>query len=185
MTARIKPKQVFEIFLDDFKRTGCLDKENFYEMGDLLLDYFFNLGKRMGFKSWAKHCDVGPRKNTHEYMVDVCWEVKDKVALAAAIEIEVNDQKTDEIMHDFEKLTDIKALAKIGLCCPYKPEREKVLKEFGDKISKHEMKLTREEYLMILFGYRKTKNEWFLTISGYTFEKNGESTLIGKKEYPW
>ncbi len=131
-------------------------------------EYFGKLGEEETFHS------LYTSKNEKEYLVDIVWRCdKPSRHLGLAMESELSKNKKD-ILEDFEKLVDIKALLKVGLfhLRPNANESD-MLEEMRDILNKQVLMFPNEKYLVIFLRYNYERKE--IIMSAYDLDFKGTS----------
>jgi hypothetical protein len=185
MSTRIKPEDIFQEFIKSFKTRGFLEKRTIPSMTKLLKEYFYDLGKRKGFQPWTT---MRGKKKSYEYLTDVCWNVigQKKIWLEMAMESELSGRQMDDILYDFEKLTDVKAFLKIGIFHPPNRRIDDIASECVEKIKRHKMKIDGEQYLVIFLTERHQKRKSYLKVSGRIFDNAGRlKRKMPESEFSW
>lgn len=158
-------------------------------MGRPLLEHFARKGEQEKFRVWLTPKKKKMKGKTKEYMIDLCWDVESKGGnwLELAMESELSSQAFDEIIDDFEKLTDVKALTKVFICNPTIKRSDKVLSRCQQLISSHRIRQNpKDQYLVITInGKSISKRQYHSIVSGYLFDSNGHRKNLRTKEFLW
>lgn len=161
------------------KESGLAWEQSLKDWTSKIKEYFGELGRQEGFRP------VYSKKDATEYLVDIVWRVGGPQRyLCLAIESELSKNEKN-ILEDFEKLVDIKALMKVGLfhTRPLKNER-RIVEKMKDILNSQVLVLSNEVYLVIFMKYDSEKEE--IILSAYDLDLKGTThRRIYEDSYPF
>jgi len=175
------PEVLFDLFIKEFPKFN-LEWGNWTEWTGKLLGFFTKLGKQYGYEVRMK-TGILPKKETSEYLVDLCWVgvfKKHAAWIELALEEELSYDDMESISEDFSKVVDLKAYTKIGIFRPKLAEKEDVLQDLRHLVTYSEPKIPTERYLVILIlNHGKTeKKAQRIEVMGYELNYLGDSRPI-------
>lgn len=146
--------------------SGLAWEQSLKDWTSKIKEYFGKFGKKEGYQP------IFTRKDVKEYLVDIVWRVKGpQRSLCLAMESELSKNEKD-ILEDFEKLVDVKALIKVGLFhLRPRVKESKIVEKMKDILSSQWIVWPREIYLVIFLMYDYDREE--IIISAYDLDFKG------------
>lgn len=181
---------LFELFLKKYSILKFSWKENWDEWSKKIFTFFGELGKDRCYEIFLnpKYGIKDLHANeTSEYLVDLCWEKQGETSLELALESELSSANDIEsIMWDFNKLMDVKAFIKVGICSPLLRDRSTLMEEISRNLARHLISVPTERYLFILIidhGKKELETQR-IEIEGWAVNYLGELKKLGSKYFP-
>lgn len=171
-------EELYNHFCSNFRKSSTLTRDsNNSEWTKNIYSYFSGEGRNSGFRIYAKPNII--KEAEQEYLVDLCWSKEesedylDYKGLELVLESEwLTDE--DEIMWDFCKLIDMKALLKVMIICIDKKGIENIIRKMTGAITNNRIKCKEENYLVIIFvPVPSIYNSDKYIIEGYKINYNG------------
>lgn len=163
----LKPDYIVKNFRDWLiKESGLSWEQSLKDWTSNIKEYFGKFGEKEGYEP------IFTKKDVKEYLVDIVWRIKGpQRSLCLAMESELSKNEKN-ILEDFGKLVDVKALIKVGLFHLRSTITEvKIVEKMKDILTAQWIVWPREIYLIIFMKYDNDRGE--IIINAYDLDFKG------------
>ena len=146
------PEDIFTNFRDWLSRSGLAWNQTRRDWTSGIKAFFERLAN-------GQYRVIYTQEEETEYLVDLAWKVENPNRyLALILESELSGVRND-IIADFEKLTDIKAKIKIGIFKVNQRSERRIVNEMRRILSSHMIPFAGEVYIIILINYNQDERK--------------------------
>jgi hypothetical protein len=178
----LSAKLLYDRLVGDWSKLGISWLGGDRRWTQTLLKWFREEGKALGFQAYPD-----PNSDGHpEYLVDLCWSFEEEWSSPARMGVAYHGlilamesewaQSWDEILDDFNKLLDVKAVLKVFLCAPTKNQLEDLPKRLLGQFENHLHQTLFDQYLILAFDPD--------SIHAWSLNQQDQAQELGSVPYP-